>query len=319
MSSIMHELEALSVSTSPSFPLTPIPRREADGHAVTPHTASPATVTMAFGSALGEACATFVITNVDDMFVLVTFFAEATTSRTVTPLKIVAGQYVGFTIIMTVSLIGFGVSLVLPSEPIGFLGLLPILLGMWKFWSLFLPPESEGEQEGETATTSTAAIKVITKVALITLMNGGDNIGTYIPLFSQVARAEIAVYVVTYYILLGVWCLVAWLVMRQRHILKLVQKYVDYVLPLLYIGLGIFIIVKSDCYPWTIEQMDKSVASNPGQGTMGGVTTFILLAATCAMAWYTVAKRRAAEYTESVEMPTRDTSAAGEDPGSDGR
>ena len=55
-------------------------------------------------------------------------------------------------------------------------------------------------------------IKVIFKVSSITIMNGGDNIGTYIPLFSQVKRAEIAIYVVTYYILLGVWCFAAWMV-----------------------------------------------------------------------------------------------------------
>ncbi|KAK8085113.1 hypothetical protein PG997_006384 [Apiospora hydei] len=242
---------------------------------------------MQFGPTLGEACATFAITNIDDLFVLITFFAEATTSRTISPLKIVLGQYAGFTVIVAISMIGFAVSLVLPPEPIGFLGLLPILLGIWKFTNLFLL-----ETEEPTEVTTAAAVKGVIKVALVTLMNGGDNIGTYIPLFSQVERSAIAVYVVTYYILLGLLCLAAWLVMRQKHILALVQKYVDYVIPLLYTGLGIFIIVKSECYPWTIEQINESTVSNPGQGTMAGVTTFILLAATCAMAWYTVAKRR---------------------------
>lgn len=243
---------------------------------------------MQFGATLGEACATFAITNVDDLFVLITFFAEATTSRTISPLKIVLGQYIGFTVIVAISMIGFAVALVLPPEPIGFLGLLPILLGIWKFTNLFLPDADEPTE----VTTTAAAVKGVVKVALVTLMNGGDNIGTYIPLFSQVERSAIAIYVVTYYILLGLLCLAAWLVMRQKHILALVQKYVDYVIPLLYTGLGIFIVVKSDCYPWTIDQINNSAGSSPGQGTMIGVTTFILLAATCTMAWYTVAKRR---------------------------
>ncbi|KAK8120932.1 hypothetical protein PG999_005052 [Apiospora kogelbergensis] len=242
---------------------------------------------MQFGATLGEACATFAITNIDDLFVLITFFAEASTSKTISPLKIVLGQYIGFTVIVAISMIGFAVSLVLPPEPIGFLGLLPILLGIWKFTNLFLP-----ETEEPTEITTAASVRGILKVALVTLMNGGDNIGTYIPLFSQVERAAIAIYVVTYYILLALLCLAAWLVMRQRHILALVQKYVDYVIPLLYTGLGIFIIAKSECYPWTIDQINESTGSNPGQGTMAGVTTFILLTAACAMAWYTVAKRR---------------------------
>lgn len=242
---------------------------------------------MQFGATVGEACATFAITNIDDMFVLVTFFAEASTSRTITPLKITIGQYIGSTTIIAISMIGFGIAFVLPPEPIGFLGLLPILLGFWKIFSIFIPTADEG-----TETTTAAAMKGILKVTIITVINGGDNIGTYIPLFSQVERAEIAVYIVVYYILLAVWCLAAWLVMRQKHVLALAQKYVDYIIPVLYTGLGIFIIIKSECYPWTIEQIDNSTGQNPGQGTMAGVTVFILLATICGMAWYTVAKRK---------------------------
>lgn len=166
--------------------------------------------------------------NIDGMFVLVTFFAEASTSRVLTASKIILGQLFGFTLIIAIRMIGFGISLVLPSEPIGFLGILPIVLGLWKFCQLLYPKTDE-----DNVISTPATVKGIQKVTAITLMNGGDNIGTYIPLFSQVERAAIVVYVVVYYILLGVW-------------------------------------------------------------TMAGVTTFILLAATCAMAWYTVAKRKGA-------------------------
>lgn len=85
---------------------------------------------MQFGKAIGVACSTFAVTHIDDIFVLVTFFAKAATSNVMTPLKITIGQYVGFTVIMTISMIGFAVALVLPSEPIGFLGLLLLLLGV---------------------------------------------------------------------------------------------------------------------------------------------------------------------------------------------
>lgn len=251
---------------------------------------------MNFGDAIGEACATFAITNVDDMFVLVTFYAEASTSRTLTPWKITIGQIVGFSAIITVSMIGYGISLVLPSEPLGFLGLLPIILGLWNFTKLFYD-----EDDDETEVTTAASARGIFKVALVTIMNGGDNIGTYIPLFSQLKGPTIAIYIITYYILLIVWCLVAFLIMKQRHILKLVQKYVEYILPLLYTGLGIFIIVKSECYPWAIERIDEATHSDPGRGTLAGATTFLLLTATCAMAWYTVSKRKL-QQNEDIDL-----------------
>ena len=153
---------------------------------------------MQFGKLIGIACSTFAVTNIDDMFVLVTFFAEASTGTTVTPLKISLGQYIGFTAIMTINMIGFGASLVLLPEPIGLLGLLPILLGFWKFLDVLIRGKKEQEQ------FTAAGMKSILKFSLITLMNGGDNIGIYISLFWQAKGAEIAVYLVIYYILLGV-------------------------------------------------------------------------------------------------------------------
>lgn len=201
---------------------------------------------MDFGKALGTACGTFAVTNIDDIFVLVTFFAESSTSSTLTPLRITIGQYIGFTAIIVVSMIGFGASFLLPTEPIGFLGLLPILLGIWWLFGVLFPSKEEPPEHPTAADVSAtgasaavgmftvAGMKSIFKVASITVVNGADNISTYIPLFSQARGAEIAVYVVTYYILLGVWCLAAFLVMKQKHILRVAQKYARIAVPFLY-------------------------------------------------------------------------------------
>lgn len=253
-----------------------------------------------FREAVATACATFALTNIDDIFVLVTFFAEATTSDSLTPWKVTLGQLLGFTTIMVISMIGFAVSLVLPAAPIGFLGLLPVLLGIWNFFGLFLP----SAEEEATPPTRLKGVRSILKVALVTLMNGGDNIGTYIPLFSQTKGAEIVVYVVVYYILLGVWCLTAWLIMRQRHILALAQKYVEYLLPFLYMGLGVFIIVQSECYPWSIEHIDDDLPeTQPGQTLMSTMTVLLLLLAMGAMLWYKLAKKASQRAADAENPP----------------
>ncbi|KAK9418645.1 putative Cadmium resistance transporter [Seiridium unicorne] len=208
---------------------------------------------MQFGQAVRTACATFAITNIDHAFVLVTFFAEAATSKTLTPAKITIGQYVGFTIMMIISMIGFAVSLVLPSEPIGFLGLLPMLLGIWKLLEILVPAE-----EVEPGNAEIQGLKSIIKIA---------------------------VYVVVYYILLGVWCLVGFLVTKQKHILRLLEKYVAVVIPFLYMGLGVYIVVKSACYPWSIERIDDSSHASPGKGILAGVTVFLILVSAGTMIW----------------------------------
>jgi cadmium resistance protein CadD (predicted permease) len=249
---------------------------------------------MNFGKSVGVACASFAITNIDDMFVLVTFFSEASTSKTITPLKIVLGQYIGFTTIVIISLIGFGVSYLIPTEPIGFLGFMPLLLGVWRFLGLLFPTEEE-----ESERSKLAGIKSILKVSIITLMNGGDNIGTYVPLFSQARKAEIAIYIVIYYILLGVWCLVAFLVMREKHILALAQKYMHMIIPFLYIGLGLYILIKSSCYPWSIQKIEHSVSTHPGKIIMSVVIVFLLLTCMAAMLYFRL-KKRPADLTSDV-------------------
>ncbi|ELR09472.1 hypothetical protein VC83_00613 [Pseudogymnoascus destructans] len=254
---------------------------------------------MQFGSAIGTACLTFVLTNIDDAFVLVTFFAESSTSRNLTPLKITLGQYIGFTVIVVVSLIGFAVAVALPSEPIGFLGLLPILLGVWKLFDLLFPKKDDTEEE---ESESQCIAKSVFKVALITILNGGDNIGTYIPLFSQAKGAEVAVYVVLYYILLGIWCFIAFLIMKQRHIVRLAEKYASFIIPFLYLGLGIYIVVKSNCYPWSVKEIDDEFLGDPGKIVMGVVTAFLLLSIMGMMVWFKMRKMKTKTRNEEISL-----------------
>lgn len=235
---------------------------------------------MHFGKALGTACATFAITNVDDLFVLANFFAEASASKAMTPIKITTGQCLGFTVLLAISLVGFAIATVLPTEPLGFLGLLPILLGIWKALESLIhshDPDKVTNQSEEPPMSKLAGVRAILKVSSITIINGGDNIGTYIPLFSQAKGAEIAIYVVTYYILLLIWCLVALLTMKQKLILRLAERYADIIVPFLYIGLGIYIVVQSHCYPRAIRRIDAATSTHPGRVAMSVSTVGLLL------------------------------------------
>ena len=145
-----------------------------------------------------------------------------------------------------------------------------------------------------------AGFKSVFKVAIITLMNGGDNVGTYVPLFSQARKVDIAIYVVTYYVLLGLWCLAAFLVMKEKHILVLAQTYVRVVIPFLYIGLGMHIIVNSSCFPWSIQEISHKLPTHPGKIIMSVVTTFLLVVSIGAMVTF---KRRKSTRKSGAQPP----------------
>ena len=74
---------------------------------------------------LSASMATFAATNIDDAFLLTLFFARRIPTR-----RIVAGQYVGFSAIIGISLIGVWCALAIPHRWIHFLGVLPLARGI---------------------------------------------------------------------------------------------------------------------------------------------------------------------------------------------
>jgi cadmium resistance protein CadD (predicted permease) len=102
------------------------------------------------GAAAAAAVVAFVATNVDDLVVLLIFFArvmaqrgpaseggaqEGGAVRSKGPVlkhrQVVCGQLLGFSVLVAISLIGLGIGFVVPSEYIGLIGFLPLLLGLW--------------------------------------------------------------------------------------------------------------------------------------------------------------------------------------------
>ncbi|EJT82220.1 hypothetical protein GGTG_02194 [Gaeumannomyces tritici R3-111a-1] len=81
--------------------------------------------------------------------------------------------------------------------------------------------------------------------------------------------------------------------MKQKHVLRAAQKYASIVVPFLYMGLGVFIIIKSECYPWSIERIDDANPSHPGKTITAVTSTFFILASTGAMLWYKLRKNAA--------------------------
>jgi cadmium resistance protein CadD (predicted permease) len=119
-----------------------------------------------FVSALLTGVIAFSATNLDDIVFLTIFF-----SQTRRPWRVVLGQYLGFTVLVLISLIGFFGSRILPHDWIRLLGIAPIAIGLKKLFVRHdenLKPNHPG----------------IFSVALITFVNGADNIGVYAPLFA---------------------------------------------------------------------------------------------------------------------------------------
>lgn len=182
------------------------------------------------------AVAAFAATNIDDILILALFFSQVGTA--LRRWHVVTGQVVGFTGLVAISLLGFAFSFLLPRPYIGLLGILPILLGL-RAW--FTPDEGEPQVE----VRSGDGFAGVLSVAAVTFANGADNIGIYTPLFASSTLPGLLVTLTVFYLMLFLWCLAGYFIARQPAIAKLLSRYGHIVMPLVLIGLGVFIVLES--------------------------------------------------------------------------
>ena len=183
---------------------------------------------------LVTALAAFVSTNVDDFFVLTVLFSQAHGPRGVA--KIVAGQYVGIGTLVALGIAGaFGAQLLAP-QYIGLLGLLPIVLGI-RAWVEYRRGGDDEEPQGIGATS-------VLGVAAIAISDGGDNIGVYVPVFSGFAPGDFVVTVV-FAVMTALWCRLGLALAHQPLVKEKIERYQGVLVPVVLVGLGVAILVKS--------------------------------------------------------------------------
>ncbi|WP_017318634.1 cadmium resistance transporter [Mastigocladopsis repens] len=200
-------------------------------------------------TAFTEGVIAFVATNIDDILILLLFFSQV--DANFRRRHIVIGQYLGFAAIILASLPGFFGGLLVPREWIGFLGLLPIAIGLKQLMN-----KEQETTEVQTLTSdfkqsshSNPIVSVLLsflhpqayKVAAVTLANGGDNISIYIPLFAGKSFASLGVTLSVFFLMVGVWCAIAYLLARQSAIAYILSRYGRATVPFVLIGLGLFI------------------------------------------------------------------------------
>ena len=182
----------------------------------------------------------FVGTNIDDIVINTLFFAEARTKAD--SRNIVIGKYLGIGVLILLSVLGaFGLQF-LPQQYIGYLGLVPIGLGI-KETIAALKSRKTDKTEKTDETAQKSANKAL-NTALITMANGADNIGVYIPLFTGFALWQILLAIGVFLILIAVWCLLGKLLANLPVVKNVIERYQTGIVPTVYIALGVYILLK---------------------------------------------------------------------------
>jgi cadmium resistance protein CadD (predicted permease) len=152
---------------------------------------------------IGLAVVVFASTNIDDVFVLVGFFAD----KNFRACDDVIGQYAGISALYAIAAIAALISLVILPAYIGLLGLAPIAIGIKKLYNLWRNQKTEKPVAGTGGHGRSLA------VAAVTMANGGDNIAVYTALFATCKGFDVPIIGIVFAVMTGLWCLAAhWLV-----------------------------------------------------------------------------------------------------------
>ena len=209
-----------------------------------------------FAGAIIAGITSFAATNIDDIVILMLFFAQV--NSTFRRRHIVIGQYLGFTVLIFTSLPGFFGGLIVPKAWIGILGLVPIAIGVSRLVNRDNDEQDVQAVSGEfnRSRADTSVLSIIGSllnpqtfnVAAVTFANGGDNIGIYVPLFASCDLASLGVILTVFFLLIGVWCYIAYRLTRQPAVAQVLTRYGKAIVPFVLIALGVFILIESGTY-----------------------------------------------------------------------
>jgi cadmium resistance protein CadD (predicted permease) len=192
---------------------------------------------------IGAAIGMFVGTHIDDLVVLTVLFLSCHAVGRPRGWQIVAGQYAGVGVLVAVSeAAALGLRIV-PDPWVGLLGVLPIALGLgiWvrAFWTY-----TAGHALPVLATSITG-VSGLAGVAGVTIVDGGDNISVYTPVFRAIGITDSLIMMAVFGVMLAVWCAAAgWLGSHRRGV-AVVRQSGPWLVPIVFVAIGTTIMVRS--------------------------------------------------------------------------
>jgi cadmium resistance protein CadD (predicted permease) len=179
--------------------------------------------------------ALFAGTNVDDMVIISLLSAYARAGRRPKHWQIWAGQYVGFGVLIGASLaLGRGLALA-PERFLWVLALLPFGIGAFGLVNLI-----RSRRRGEEPKSPPP--RGMYGVAVITIVDGGDDLAAYTPFYATIHTGEIMVSIAVFAVIIAVWCLIGRRISRYKRVAEVIDDYGDWILPVTMMLLGLYVL-----------------------------------------------------------------------------
>ncbi|WP_144112730.1 cadmium resistance transporter [Paraburkholderia sp. BCC1886] len=191
----------------------------------------------------------YVATNIDNLFVLLAFLAEAGSRRR----HVIAGQCIGSLGLVIGSALLAAVLTHLPAGYVGLLGFLPVGLGLVKLGQRFGNGRVERRQHEPAQSSIDPPLPPFPKtgstswtVVAVALANGSDNLAVYVPLYAGHSHTEGALISLTFVVMIGLWCAGAVWLVKHPLLGAPIRRYGEALLPLILLTIGVSVIAQND-------------------------------------------------------------------------
>jgi cadmium resistance protein CadD (predicted permease) len=192
---------------------------------------------------LATAILAFISTNIDDIFILMLFYG----SRRFGTTTIVLGQYLGIGCLVIFSLVGSCIGNFFDPRYVGLLGLFPVYLAIRGFMGLL--NNKEGEEKIDSGTIATG----ILSISGVTIANGADNIGVYVPLLSTMSSIQKIEMVMVFAVMTYIWCVIGKHLSSRPMVAEQIDRYGHIIMPVVLLVLGGFILYESKAISLVIK------------------------------------------------------------------
>lgn len=181
----------------------------------------------------------FAGTNVDDIIVLTVLFLSAHATGKPKPWQVWTGQYAGVAALVAISAVAALGLTIIPDAWVGLAGLVPFALGVR---GLVKAVRARKDDKPPSPAVATGLVPVIG----VTVANGADNISVYTPLFRTVGLSSSLITVAVFGVGVAIWCLAGSWLGSHRHVIAMVQRFGHWIVPGVFLLIGVVILVESD-------------------------------------------------------------------------
>jgi cadmium resistance protein CadD (predicted permease) len=186
---------------------------------------------------LGLVAGSFIATNMDNLLILVMLLGANARRRS----AVLLGFLCSTIAVICVSALGVVVEDAIGAGLIGYLGIVPVLLGFHMLYEAWSDGHAVDEEFGSL--TNSTEPKVWWSTFILMFSNSGDSVAVFLPLLAESSRSALLLIVCSYLTMAVLWSGLSYLISGHQGLARRLEHRAEKIVPWIMIAVGIYILM----------------------------------------------------------------------------